>query len=450
MSQFAVKSRNLRAAAGSPKPVSLFGLITAIMLAVFLATSLFESASRVIGTIIEEEVLIEAVFIQAFSVLVAGAVLISTFTFGAGKTGFVFIYTTAFLSLTALVLTHLMFSPPAQPNAWNTIPFELSRSLVLGCFILALFNLMRARRMPKVLLSRTAKAFLIVCFLLVIVAILQRFNQLPNFYFQWYNGRLFARPAGGFEHPHFFAMLLVLACATTIVAWEKKLIGKPVVALALLVFLSGIWFSTSRVGFVSAVAFFVSYGFFRLDLKRIILNSTALIFTTILAILIIALNWDSISQWQTMKSVEVFLSAFIESFSTESSGGQFLRGRDERWAHEISLITATPQTLLIGYGHQPFVSHNLILRQLQVSGVLGSICYLVMLITAGAFWISRLRRSDRAPIYALFVAISVGSITFPVLVSTAIVSGLVVLAAVTIGLSHSSDTRWHRPFSATP
>lgn len=449
MSQMASKNRNVGGGLRPRNTVSLFGLVTVMMFTLLFATSLLEGASRVVGAINDNEALQEAIFIQAFTVLIAGALSIITFAFRPPKTSLFFIYTIAFFLLSTLLLAHFLFSTPAEPNAWNTIPFELGRSMVLGCFMLGLFNLAGAPQISTASLAHLAKASMVICVLLVGVAILQRMELLPNFYFQWYNGRHLARPAGGFEHPHYFAMLLVIGCAVAIVSLENRLVSKRLAIPIVFIFLAGIWVSTSRVGLVSALAFFLSYAFLRLDLKRVILGSTLTLFLILLASLLVLLNWDSISQWQVMRSIEVFLSAFIDSFSADSSGGQFLRGRDQRWAHEISLITATPQTFSIGYGHQPFVSHNLFLRQLQASGTLGTICYLTMLATASSFWISRLARSDRAPIYAVLFSILVGSITFPVLVSTAIVSGLFVLAAMSIGLSHIRGTRWRAPSSAT-
>lgn len=404
-------------------------LVLRCVIALFFISGIVGVFVRFSGDFVGIGFLRDTLPIKAINLGVGFAIFFLTMVYGMWRQRYAAIYLFAFFLLTWINLGHLVFSAPAKPDAWNTIPFEALRSFGLGWYIYAGFSISKNTLISH---RKISMWVLYSSILLVLFALLQSIGILPNFYFQWYGGFHLPRPTGGLDHPHFFALLLVQSSCLAVISFEQKTIRKRTAIFFMIAFFIGILVSTSRVGLIAEVVFLTVYAYLRLDFARLAILAICLIFAVALFTLWITLNWGVVSHWSIVNSVTVFLSAFQESFGVGGSDGQFLRGRGERWEHELELITAAPETLLMGYGHQPFVSHNLLLRQMQVSGIVGTLSYLTMLVSFAFFWISKVPRNARAPIYAFFASFSVSSITFPVFVSVTIVCGVVLLAALTI------------------
>lgn len=399
------------------------------VIALFFISGFVGVLMRFTGEMTGIGILRDTLPIKAANAGIGLVVCLMTILTGVQRDIYAGIYLFAFTFLLSINIVHLFFSAPATVDAWNTIPFEAIRFFGLGWYVYAAFLISDNIRLP---LRKVIMGVLYSCSLMTVFSILQGVGILPNFYFQWYGGLHLPRPTGGLEHPHFFALLMVMATCVAVIGFEKKIITKRRAVYFGMIFLIGILVSTSRVGLIAEFVFLMVYSYLRLDFSRLTVLFIALILICILATLWAMINWKVVSQWPIMDSITVFLSAFQESFSSDAGDGRFLRGRGERWAHEIELITASPMTLLFGYGHQPFVSHNLILRQLQVSGIIGTLCYVTMLLAFIIFWISNVARKDRAPVYAILLSFAVASITFPVLVSVTVSCGFVLLVALSI------------------
>lgn len=412
-----------------PRGSHFVPLALRFVIILFFVSGFFGVMVRFWGELSGVGVLRDTLPIKFVNICVAIGVCILTLFSGLVRTSPALVYISCFAILLLTNLVHLVFGEPALTDAWNTIPFEFLRFFSLGWYVYAGFLISGS---SGSFVKRALFLAVISCSLMVVFAVFQKIGMLPNFYFQWYSGVQVPRPTGGMEHPHFFALLLVLATCMVTLGMEKGLLTSRHFVIFVSIFFIGILISTSRVGLISGVLFLLSYSFLRYGLSKIFVLYSIALFVAVVGVLLVLLNWAIVSQWGAVESAFIFISAFQESFSADSGDGSFLRGRGERWAHELELITASPTTLFFGYGHQPFVSHNLVLRQLQVSGIVGTVCYLLMVLAFIRFWLVNISKDNRAAVYSIIFSFGVASITFPVFVSVTIACGFVLLVAISM------------------
>lgn len=408
-------------------------IIPKIAVSIFFLSWIIAIVMRFIGEMAGINILRDTVPIKG-AIAASGFLTLSVLIVsGIRKSRFLSVYLLSFFMLTGFLTAHLVASTPAEANSWNTTPFEFLRSFSLGMLFLAIFYV---RKETNIDLNFTYRSVIPLYFLTIAFAYLQSLNILPNFYFQWYAGNHLPRPTGGMDHPHFFSLMLLQGMCLAALLRSRSRISKRAESYIIIAFFIGIMLSTSRVGLVSAIFFITALAILRALQKNpsqvIVLSGAAAYLLLVLGIFV-ALNWSLLSETPEGLAAEVFFSAFYDSFFAVDDERVFLRGRSEHWATEISFISRDSFTLLFGYGHQPYVSHNLLLRQLQVSGVLGTLAYVTMLVTTIAYWLKLSQSVTRPVVLAFILATLLASLTFPILVSIPFVSGLVLLGLVSIG-----------------
>ncbi|WP_152983446.1 hypothetical protein [Stenotrophomonas chelatiphaga] len=393
-----------------------------------VASGVFAIVLRVAGSVTGIPLLREALPAQVLYLLLNGCLAFLMVQGARTLTRSGLFATLAYIYLLSLLALHLIASPPAGPEAWNTGPTELARAFALHTMMLT-----------AVLVSSNGAVSpkqAVLCFRLIIatgvfmvaMSCLQLAGFAPHFYFQWYGSSHLPRPTGGLEHPHFFAAYLVLAIAASKWLHIAGYMRTTSYRVLFLVLASGIVISTSRVGVLAFAAYLLAQALASSGtMTRLVKRVSAFFAVVALAATTAAAIWMLLPDSAAAHYMEVFASAFISSFSGDVSDGEFLRGRGSRWSHEMDLITADPIAMLFGYGHQPFVSHNLILRQLQVSGITGTVSYLFLL---GAFLASIVTRADqksRPVAVGVTSSMVLASLTFPVFVSVTIISAISLL-----------------------
>lgn len=411
-------------------------LSAATLSALLIASGVFAISLRVSGSLTGIAFLRDVLPAQALYLILNGCLALLMIRGARALSRMGVFATLSYFYLLSMLALHVVASPPAAPDAWNTGPTELARAFALQTMMLTAILVGATPTMSRKQAVFCLKLIIATGVFMVAVACLQLAGLVPHFYFQWYQGSHLPRPTGGLEHPHFFAVFLVLAIAATKWLRTSGSLSRWVYWLLFLALSAGIIISTSRVGVLAFCVYLLAESLAssrtmdRLAKKLIAISSLLVLGAAVAGTVWILFPTSSAAHF-----MEVFTSAFISSFSGDASDGEFLRGRGSRWGHEIDLIMADPMSMLFGYGHQPFVSHNLILRQLQVSGLSGTTCYIVMLGVFLATIVARAAKNSRPVAIGITASVILASLTFPVFVSITIISAISLLIVASSSLS---------------
>ncbi len=338
-----------------------------------------------------------------------------------------------------LLFVHFLTSEPPDTGSWNTPAFEIARFFSLHAFMLLPFYINQSNRLKNVSAPSSIITFigLFMCF----IAVLQVLGILPHYYFQWHEGFHLPRPTGGFTHPHFFCGVLLICIANIYHQYNSRRITRRKKNLYIILFLSGAIISTSTVGIIMVFSgwLFIEYQKIKNLLIFFIKHLPVLFFLMLLVVVIMGIWYDNLEE----SRLYLFYSAFTDKVSTLFDFGteDFLNKRGDLWRTEIELISASLTTTFFGHGYQPFVSHNLILRQCQVTGVLGAFSYLVGIVLWVKYVMGRLGRKNRAVFLIPVIGLTLGSITFPVLVSIPIA---LMMSLFSVLLIQAEKNEWVR------
>jgi hypothetical protein len=347
------------------------------------------------------------------------------------------------VTLLMLLGVQAAFGAPEVPDAWNSRFDEISRTGIILMMYFVYFRLAASTVgiSPKIARFAFWTIYLsgALCF---VFAVLQSMGLLNNLYFQWYINAHLPRPAGGFSHPHYYAASCVIAAAAVMMMARRGYISQVHAMGYAGVMLIGTALSTSRVGVISAILALLVYMAFVARrnpgrLFAILMGTLVAMVLGVLAIAVLAEFSDTIagSFRGVTKAYEVFTSVF------GGDGTDMLRGRGAHWTHEIEVITNDPGELLFGAGYQPYVSHNLFLRQLQVSGVVGTVAYAILLVALIAETRNRAAPSDRDLIWVLWTPILVSLNTLPILTSVTLNASIMLIALLATLPARETVTR---------
>jgi hypothetical protein len=334
--------------------------------------------------------------------------------------------------LIMLLVVQAAFGPPENADSWNTRFQEISRTSIIFLMYFVYFRLSDSTIgiSPKIagLAFWSVYASGLLCFAF---AVLQSTGHLNNLYFQWYVNAHLPRPAGGFSHPHYFAASCVIAAAAVMMMARRRYLSAIHAYAYTALMLVGAALSTSRVGLISAAVALLVYVMFmaRRNPSRLF----AIVMTTIVGLVLAVLAIAVLSEFSepianafrgVTKAYEVFTSVF------GGDGQDVLRGRGAHWSHEIEVITNDPGVLFFGYGFQPYVSHNLFLRQLQVTGIIGTIAYTILLVILIIQTRNRALPIDRDLIWVTWTPIFVSLNTLPILTSVTLNAAVMLIATL--------------------
>lgn len=404
-------------------PIFLAGCLTSI----FLVSSIGAVAMRITGEMHNILFLKNTLPAKAFISIIAFIVffLMIKAIRVAKEKNYLLTYFSCYLIILGLLVFHLIFSPPAETKDWNTHLFELMRFFSLHAVMAVPFFY------DEKINAKTKKIIfnilLYVGVLLFIIAFLQIFDFIPHFYFQWFESYRLPRPTGGLNHPHFYSIILLVSMAAVYAYYTNK---HPVIKYGLIILLFiGIFISTSRTGLIASLVFIIYMEITEKENRKMRFLLSKL---TVAACLFIAIYAAIKINKDLGIFMESFFRSFYDSFGVASlNDDKFLRKRGYLWKIELDVIMKSKTSLLIGHGNQPFVSHNLFLRQMQVSGFIGVIFYFFMLY---AFFVHAYKKSseeNKNIVVGLAISLAIASIIFPVMISVPILSGLSLL---TIGL----------------
>lgn len=316
---------------------------------------------------------------------------------------------------------------------WTTYEIEITR----GAVILLMYGLYCSWSPSQEVGRRAVKAatralvvYMAVMLLLLVYSILQHLEILATQYGQWVFGTHVRRPSGGFPHPHFYAVLNALAFPAILHLLRSEGIRQNTATILGFLMLLGSLISTSRVGVIITAANLILFLHYSGALRSFAAYVSGAI-VAVACVIYVASNLDYIREY-----IEVF-------FSFLSSDKGVFRGRSNNWSVELSVINTSYLTLLFGHGYQPFVSHNMVLRLLQVHGIAGTILYAVFYFLVILKTIRSSSHDIKPYVNLTFLPIALGSITVPFLVS-------VPLNAAVLLMLTSATVYYHRRVGPLP
>lgn len=335
-------------------------------------------------------------------------------------------------SLVLILGVQALLGDPEVANAWNSRGEEIARTVTILLMYFAFFQLTSS----AIGVSRRVSSWSFwsiyacgaICF---VFCALQSRGILNNLYFQWFVNAHLPRPAGGFSHPHYYAASCVIAAAAVMMMARRRYISTTHAFVYAALMMVGTALSTSRVGLISAILSLLLYMAFvarRNPGRLVIIGASSLVgvILLVLGIGVLATVSDDVAKMfrGVTHAYEVFTSVF------GGDGGDILRGRGDHWAHEIEIITDDPAKLMFGVGYQPYVSHNLFLRQLQVSGIFGTLAYAGILIALVMQSRNQARPADRDLVWVAWLPILISLNTLPILTSVTLNAALVLLGSL--------------------
>jgi len=405
-------------------------LIIFMMFGVIFFEWPFAAASRIIGFYTNSDFLLNNDIGDGFALLLSFFAAI-TGLYASARRGMSASVIVATMCVVGIFLIQLVSAAlnPVELGAWGNPQDEFLRSVTLLGQLLAFtclplnFNQVT----PRYIRSYWG---LYVSFMLIglIVTILQSIGTLPNFYFQWFGSQRLPRPAGGLAHPHYYAVITSLTLFILVLLRRDNRISVGWSLILTMATILAVILSTSRVGFIVLAIGLVRSG---RDLTQLNWSDylVSLILGTMVAVAVVAL---SIFAGVKISGLENLWDIFF-SFVGDDKVDVF-RGRGTSWSVEIDYISKDVMHFLFGYGYQPFVSHNLILRQMQVTGFFGALFYIILLTLTFRHALTSTMFGYKKLIATIIIQVIVASSMFPVMVSQLTLAAiLVVLAFVSLG-----------------
>lgn len=417
-------------------PVRDYTLLATFLLLCFVATNLVEWAGsammRLAGSYTGSALLKGAAPADAIAAVLCLAAAALGFFLPARQLVSRWLFILCAGSLVLILAVQAALGDPEVPEAWNTRVEEIARTVTILLMYFGFFQLTSS----SAGVSRRASAWsfwsIYVCGAICFVfCVLQSMGLLNNLYFQWFETAHLPRPAGGFSHPHYYAASCVIAAAAVMMMARRRHIRMVHAFIYAGLMMGGTALSTSRVGLISAILALLLYMAFvaRRNPGRLVIIGVSSLVGIVLLVLgvgVLATVSDDVAKMfrGVTRAYEVFTSVF------GGDGGDILRGRGNHWAREIELITSDPGRLMFGVGYQPYVSHNLFLRQLQVSGIFGTIAYAGILVALVMQSRNQARPADRDLIWVAWLPILISLNTLPILTSVTLNAALVLVASL--------------------
>ncbi len=320
------------------------------------------------------------------------------------------------ITLILMLFFGFAFFPSGNVGFSGTSKYEeISRSMIIyGMYIIFFLNYNKASIFDNRISFRFSKLIIYSLYILLFISFLQSFHILPSQYYQWVQGQHIARPSGGLTHPHYYAFLNSIGMAFALFLYKSNKINKNILYIFCVLMLIGALISTSRTGSIICLISLIFVAKSCDDMRvHKVLKYFIFIFIFIFIFYI-----------SYREEVNSYINVFFD-FLTNHNG--IFRSRDKHWLEEIEFITMDLRTFILGYGYQPVVSHNIVLRQMQVSGLLGLFMYSFTIFSM--FYVS-IKGTDvrfRGCIYIALTSLLLGSITTSYLISLPLNSIIILL-----------------------
>lgn len=302
-------------------------------------------------------------------------------------------------------------------STWNTRTEELSRFIVIGLFYVLWISIDPSKTSLNLeRLDQFGRVILKLVLVMLAVAILQSMHFLPNFYFQWVGNAHLPRPTGGMLHPHYFAALSASTIGLALFLNQRRAISLRYLFLYSASMVIAAIYSTSRIGLIISFINFsiVTIYSIRYSTRRTI---DTLVISIVISVPISAIYFDQLYLFISNK-----YDVFIMSIAADQ--GDVTRGRIVGWETEFQVISQTTESLLFGQGYQQFVSHNLFLRQAQVSGLIGLILYCGIIVSLVVRALRCVAKRFRLSLILTVLPAAICTLYLPILVSLAINAGI--------------------------